>query len=94
MIKQPCWIDSNNVPHVKREECQKADLAILLALDSANAECSAIIDRIMDGADAVVNILTMREESRPRARGQKKPRKAKGQSTLPLIPEASDGKAA
>lgn len=94
MIKQTCWIDSQNVPHLTREECQKAELEAVFNEGGASWNSSEIAQRLLERADDVINILTMKETSLPRARGKAKPRKAKAQTTLPLIPEDKEGKAA
>lgn len=74
MTKKPCWVDSNNVPHFTREGCQGAELQILMKSEPEleSGACGATRDSvsnwIVNNADAIVNILTTTEKSRPAAR--------------------------
>jgi hypothetical protein len=57
------------------EEAQAVELAD--ALDLATPDGLAIAKAIVENKDAILNILTLTDASRPKARGQKKPRKPK-----------------
>lgn len=55
--------------HGTLEEAQSHQLRIILG------DKEAIIQQIIEQSDWIVDVLTMKETSRPKARGAKKPRK-------------------
>ena len=57
-------------------DAQRAALLSLLALDQVHPLTSPIIATLLGRKVEAVNILTMADSSRPKARGQRKPRKA------------------
>lgn len=78
MTKGTAWFDKEGNPHKSLEECQKAELEHLLSGFATNGAVGASVEDIaallVDHADQFANILTMKDDSRPRARGQKRPR--------------------
>jgi hypothetical protein len=63
------------------EEAQAVEIALLF---SNEPDAKRVADGIVANKDSILSILTLTDASRPKARGQKKPRKAKS------TPEATE----
>ena len=92
MSKGLCWFDSKGGMHATRETCQAHELNLLLTCDENT--CKDIVAK----AGEVMNILTMTDSSKPRARkangATRKPRgpnKPKPASTV--VPEPAQATA-
>ncbi len=84
-IKRAAWLDGK--PYASFEEAQRAGLLQLLVLDPESGLTKSILDTLVERKAEVLAILTLTDASRPKARGVKKPRKAKGagMTELPVV---------
>lgn len=78
-----CYYDSNGIPHQTIEEAQGVEITALLehagpTEGAARLSLEGIVKAIVDNKAEILNILTLTDSSRPRARGVKRgPRKPK-----------------
>ena len=80
--KQPCWVDSNNETHATLEQCQTAELCLILSISGEDAAA------IVNHAAAVMEVLSMSHKSRPMARKVNGGRKLrKGKLAQPELPQ-------
>lgn len=77
MTRKPCWVDSDNKPHFTKEECQAAEIARLMTESGLEYQAFDLAeelvrkeaaDWIVKNTDAILNVLTTDENSRPKAR--------------------------